>query len=139
MPETSAILVPFDIEALGTAQQVTRTYRMDMARKRIVGMVDGKEALQQAIWKMLTTERFKHLIYSDNYGSEIMDRAMDAELTEEFLGCDIPELVKDALMIDERILEVNNITWNWVGRDSVAIACEVITIYGEMGVEGVIQ
>lgn len=139
MPETSAILVPFDIEALETTQQATRTYRMDMVRKRIVGMVDGEEALRQAIWKMLTTERFKHLIYSDNYGSEIMDRAMDTELTEEFLGCDIPELVKDALLIDERILEVNNITWNWVGRDSVAIACEVITIYGEMGIEGVIQ
>ncbi len=138
MPETSVISVPFDIEELETEQQTTRTYGMDMERKRIIGMVDGEDALRQAIWKMLSTERFKHLIYSDNYGSEIMDRAMDTELTEEFLECDIPELVKDALLIDDRILEVNNITWNWVSIDSVAIACDVVTIYGDMEIEGVI-
>lgn len=138
MPETSVISVPFDIEELETEQQTTRTYGMDMERKRIIGMVDGEDALRQAIWKMLSTERFKHLIYSDNYGSEIMDRAMDTELTEEFLECDIPELVKDALLIDDRILEVNNITWNWVSGASVAIACDVVTIYGDMEIEGVI-
>lgn len=139
MEGASVISVPFDIEGIDTEQRTNRTYGMDMEHKRIVGMVDGEEALKQSIWKMLSTERFKHLIYSDNYGSEIIDHAMDTELTEEFLESDIPELVKDALLIDERILEVNNITWNWVGRDSVAIACEVITIYGEMRFEGVIQ
>ena len=139
MPETSAIAVPFDIEDLEVEQQTTRTYKMDMERKRIVGMVDGEDALRQAIWKMLSTERFKHQIYSDNYGSEIMDRAMDTELTEEFLECDIPELVKDALMIDDRILEVSNISWRWIGRDSVMIACDVYTIYGDMQIEGVIR
>ncbi|WP_283682667.1 DUF2634 domain-containing protein [Parablautia sp. Marseille-Q6255] len=139
MEGASVISVPFDIEGIDTEQRTTRTYGMDMEHKRIVGMVDGEEALKQSIWKMLSTERFKHLIYSDNYGSEIMDRAMDTELTEEFLESDIPELIKDALMIDDRILDVDNISWKWVGRDSVSISCSVITVYGALLVEGVVN
>ncbi len=139
MEGASVISVPFDIEGIDTEQRTNRTYGMDMEHKRIVGMVDGEEALKQSIWKMLSTERFKHLIYSDNYGSEIIDRAMDTELTEEFLESDIPELVKDALLIDDRIIEVTDISWNWIGRDSVLISCTVGTIYGDVLIEGVIK
>ena len=140
MPETttSAISVPFDIETLEETRPTTRTYKMDLQKKRIIGMTDDEEALMQSIWKMLLTERFKHLIYSDDYGSEIMARAMDTELTQEFLESDIPDLVEDALLIDDRITGISEVTWEWIGRDSVHLSFTAYTIYGDLEVEGVI-
>lgn len=46
------------------------TYRMDWERKRITGQTDGLEAVQQAAAKILRTDRFEHLIYSSDYGTE---------------------------------------------------------------------
>lgn len=140
MPDTntSAISVPFDIEVLEETISTTRTYKIDPERKRIVGMTDDEEALQQSIWKILSTERFKNLIYTDDYGSEVMARAMDAELTQEFLESDIPDLVEDALIVDDRINGISDVSWEWAGKDSVYLSFTAYTIYGELEIEGVI-
>lgn len=140
MPDTntSAISVPFDIEVLEETISTTRTYKIDPERKRIVGMTDDEEALRQSIWKILSTERFKNLIYTDDYGSEVMARAMDAELTQEFLESDIPDLVEDALIVDDRITGISDVSWEWAGKDSVYLSFTAYTIYGELEIEGVI-
>ncbi|WP_019123711.1 DUF2634 domain-containing protein [Brevibacillus massiliensis] len=52
-------------------QQPSLTWKLDPEKKRITGMIDGLEAVKQAVGIMLRTERFRYLIYSFNFGSEL--------------------------------------------------------------------
>lgn len=45
------------------------TYKLDDTRVR--GYVDGSEAVKQAVYKILMTERYKYIIYGFNYGVEL--------------------------------------------------------------------
>ena len=51
----------------------TKTHKMDLDGNRIAGFTDGQDAMKQAIYKILRTERYKQIIYSWNYGIELED------------------------------------------------------------------
>lgn len=116
----------------------TKTYRIDFKNKRILGKVDGLDAVKQAIIKILGTERFKNLIYSDNYGCEIKDMMMSDENTDAFIESEIPELITDALSDDERIIDVDNFEFVREGIDTLRVIFDVATIYGILHMEEVI-
>ena len=40
--------------------QPTKTWQMDFERERVTGNVDGLEAMEQAIFKILNTERYQY-------------------------------------------------------------------------------
>lgn len=87
------VSVPFDEDDIDESNQVYRTYKMDFERKRIGGMIDGKEAVVQAIWKILSTTRFAHLIYDDQYGCDFFNKINDSGLTDDFLESDMPVML----------------------------------------------
>lgn len=130
--------VPFEDDEISDETTVYRTYKMDFDRKRIGGMIDGQEAAAQAIWKILQTTRFAHLIYDDQYGSDIFNKINDSGLTEDYLQSDIPVMLEDALLYDERVTGVSDVKWEILSHDSVHISFVATTIYGEMEMEGVI-
>ena len=51
----------------------TKTYAMQLDGDRIRGKIDDRKAIEQAIYKILLTERYQYLIYSWNYGIELKD------------------------------------------------------------------
>lgn len=117
-------------------EQITKTYNIDFKSGRITGKIEGIEAVKQAIVKILLTERFKNLIYTDDYGCEVKDTMMSDDNTDAFLESEIPELITDALSIDERILEVSNFEFDETdensAKDALYISFDVATIYGDM-------
>lgn len=121
------------------SQKESRTYCIDFENGRIAGMIDGLEAVEQAIIKILNTERYKNLIYSEDYGCEVRDTMMSDENTDGFLECELPELISDALSDDERILGVDNFEFydSDDERDGILISFDVITIYGNLNVKEV--
>lgn len=112
----------------------TRTYCLDLDEGRIVGMIDGKEALQQAIRKAIITPRFKCLIYSDQYGSEVEDAIIVKDASDDFIQSAIEGFIRDALSADTRILEIGEVTADLEG-DSCWIFFSCSTIYGELDIE----
>lgn len=133
--DTDLVLNIDDIEE--ESIQETRTYSIDFINGRIDGMVDGLAAVQQAITKILITERFKNIIYSDDYGSELKALLMNPDKTEALMGTEIPELIKDALLIDDRILEISNFNLDQNGNE-LSILFDVYTIYGDISMKAVI-
>lgn len=121
------------------AEQENRTYKIDFENGSISGMTDGLEAVEQAITKILLTERYKNLAYSDDYGCEVLDTMMSDENTDAFLEAEIPDLIADALSDDERILGVDNFEFydSADERDGIKVTFDVSTIYGELNMEGV--
>jgi hypothetical protein len=97
----------------------------------INGYTDGKEAVQQAIYLILNTERYKFIIYSWNYGVELVDlfgKPMSYVIAE------LPRRIKEALLQDDRITDVNDFTFE-VKRSRLYTTFTVTTIYGDIPTE----
>lgn len=111
----------------------TRTYKFDMENKRIIGYTDGAEAMKQAIYKILRTERFEYIIYSWNYGielTELMDRLYP------YIYSVLEERIIDALMQDDRIMKVYNFVFTRnKPRKDLLVTFNADTTEGELVIE----
>lgn len=118
-------------------EKPSRTYRLDLEKGRILGMIDGQEAVRQAIHKAIITPRFKCLAYDNQYGSEVEAAVIQKDATPEYTKAVIPGFVRDALRPDTRILDVYNFTFEFEG-DTVRIKFDADTIFGAVRIEEVI-
>lgn len=78
---------------------------LDSEEDRINGFVDDLESVKQAIYLILSTERYKYIIYSWDYGVELVDL-----IGKPIPYCmsEIPRRVKEALRVDNRIEDVTD-------------------------------
>lgn len=113
-------------------EQPTYTYCMDLTRNSVSGYTDKQEAMEQAIYKILLTERYQYIMYSWNYGIETLD------LYGEPMTYVCPELerrITEALTYDERILEVHNFQFDFPQKHAVHVTFIVHTIFGDIPAE----
>lgn len=122
------IAIDEDVEVIDASSLPTRTYKIDFERGRCSGMVEGLEAIEQSIYKVLLTERFEHLIYSDDYGFENV-----IGYEELFVRAELPRRIKEALLQDERITSVEDFSLDFKG-DVVTVKFTCTTIYGDVEV-----
>ena len=116
-----------NIETQENSMQSTKTYKIDFDKGKVAGLCDELEALKQAIYLILNTERYEYLIYSWDYGVELKDViAQDKAIAES----EIKRRIKEALIQDDRITNVDNFIFKYE-KDSVAIEFTVFTVYGE--------
>jgi hypothetical protein len=108
-------------------QQPSRTYRLDLENGRILGMIDGLDAVRQTVFQILQTERFEHLIFSGNYGSSLTGVAGK---DSQFFDSKISRLIREALLQDDRIKDVVDMQVTKKG-DEALVTFTVVTQYGE--------
>lgn len=132
IPITSGLLDrDFSIE-----ERPSRTHWMDIERKSIQGMTDAQDAMRQAIYKILNTERYEYEIYSWDYGIETLD------LYGEPVTWVVPELerrVREALLQDTRITEVSDFEFDFPEKGVVHAVFTVHTIFGELIAERTVR
>lgn len=114
----------------------TKTYKMKLFGDRINGSTDEQEAMKQAIYKILNTERYSYPIYSWNYGIELKDLFGKPK---SFCKSEIKRRVKEALLQDERILEVSAFSFEDKKRRELAVTFTAKTIYGEINITKGVQ
>lgn len=112
------------------AQIPSRTYRLQNGR--IAGWIDELAAMRQAIEKVLHTERFTWLIYTDNYGVELKN-LLGEEL--DLVMAEMERIVREALSVDERIIEIENFQVIQESRDTLLVSFFVTTIFGSIQME----
>lgn len=110
----------------------TKTYRLDFANKRIVGMIDDLGAAVQAVQKIVQTERYSERIYSGDYGIEL-ERLIGASMP--FVEANIEPTLKEALLPDDRFVTVRDMSLNRVSIDTLSVSCHVATTSGEIAVQ----
>lgn len=120
------VILSSEIAITEASELPSKTYRLDLKRGRCIGMIDGTEAIGQAAFKILNTERFEHLIYSDDYGFESLI-GKDEVLTK----AEVPRRVKEALLQDERIQSVEGIDFI-SNKENAFIPLTVKSIYGDI-------
>jgi hypothetical protein len=116
-------------------EQPSYTYKMHLTNEKIVGYTDEQEAMIQAIYCILNTERYQYMIYSWNYGIELID------LYGEPVSYVLPELkrrITEALTWDERITSVDNFSFE-VSKGKINCKFIASTIYGEVQIEKVVN
>ena len=114
------------------AKLPSRTYRIDFSQGRIRGTVDGREAVAQAVRKILHTSRFAHVIYSWNYG---MEWHQTAGLDRRALERALRRRLEEALGQDERVTAVTEVAVRGLDRRGCTVAVTVESIFGTIGEE----
>ena len=113
----------------------SKTYRLDLNTKRITGYIDGIEAIRQAVYKILATERASFSVYGTedgiNYGAEL-ERFIG--MSYSFIKSDIERTITDALLQDERVIDVLDFTIDDPKGDTLRFSFTVSTIFGDLNI-----
>jgi hypothetical protein len=107
----------------------SKTWAIDFENGTLGGFIDGDEAIKQFALKALITERSKYAIYSDDYGTELLD-LIGEDVTASLLESEIPRMVEETLVYDDRIDSVSDIILTRDG-DKLYISFRLVTVTGE--------
>ena len=126
------ISIPIDGIVTSGKPVKTMTYELDFAKHRMTSnRIDGIDAVNQFIRKALMTPRFKCLIYSAAYGSQIKQLIMTSP-TRAYMEASIYNIVLDAIIHDSRIISMPREKFEAeFDGDSFYVTASVYTVYGE--------
>ncbi len=108
--------------------EVSRTYAL--YPDKIQGFLTDVEALQQAVFKLLNTEKYEYPIYSFDYGIALEDLIGK---DPDYVVIEIERRISECLLSDERISEVTNFEFEENG-DELYVSFLVKSIYGDLKV-----
>lgn len=111
-----------------------RTYEIvedGESSSRISGYIDELESIKQAISLILSIERYEHIIYSWDYGIELVDlfgKPMSYVISE------LPRRIEEALTVDDRIETVTDFEFDPHGK-KLYVKFTVVTTAGNIDSE----
>ena len=108
----------------------SKTYYINRNTNRISGYIDDKDAIVQAIYLILSTERYESVIYNWYYGTEF-DSLVGKD--RDFVKSELKRRIAEAILEDDRILDVTdfNISFN---KDVVNVVFLVETNIGDINI-----
>ncbi len=109
----------------------TLTYRVQQDKEIVSGTVDELEAMKQAVYKILFTERYQYEIYNWEYGMEMRNLFGRAK---SYVIPEIKKRIEEALLADDRIKAVTDFEFSG-GKGSLEVKFKVHTIFGTLEVE----
>lgn len=123
LPQTGDDL---DLVTLTVQKMPGRTYRLNTESGRITGFADDAEALKQAVYLILSTERYRYPIYSRNYGVEL--EALIGK-PKDYAMSEVKRRISEALLQDDRVESVDS--WTFESLPNALICTFTVhSIYG---------
>lgn len=113
-------------------EETSHTYKMKETEISIVGNCDGMDAVIQAADKILSTERYQYAIYSWNYGIELADLV---GMPLSYCMAELERRIKEALLMDDRIKEVKDFTFQQRGKQSLEVKFTIVSTKGTAEME----
>lgn len=113
-------------------EDTSPTYTFKVVNGRIRSMTDELDAMQQAVDKILKTERFVYQIYDEDYGNdlpELIGESIDYAVSEA------ERMTVEALEADDRITSVDITRCEQLNSDSIIVEGYANTVYGRVGFE----
>jgi phage baseplate assembly protein W len=121
-------------ERIGDSEYESKTYRINASvttPHKIQGYVDGLEAVRQAIYLILNTERYQYPIYSWDYGVELIDLIGKPI---PYVMSEVARRIDEALTQDDRIIGTENYEFEKSGR-GLKVTFTVVTNVGDFQTE----
>lgn len=105
-----------------------KTYKVTGDKKRLNGYADGLDSVAQAVDLILSTERYKYVIYSWDYGIELFD-LIGKPMT--YVMSELPRRITEALLQDNRIEDVIDFEFERNGK-KLHVTFTVVTNLGNI-------
>ena len=115
--------------------QPSYTFKLNSDDENIKGFVDDLQAVKQAIYLILNTQRYQYLIYDWNYGVEF-DDLIGSE--KNYAMVQIQSRITDALLQDDRIEAVVDFEFE-TKKKSITAYFVVKTIFGDVEEQKVVD
>ena len=98
------------------------TYRLDTNKERVRKYVDNIDSIEQAIYKILSTERYAYTAYNWQYGIELNGLfGQPKSLVKAIL----PDRIKEALLVDDRIEDVLDFVFEDISKTELSVTFNV--------------
>ncbi len=112
--------------------QPNLTFGIDFENKKIVGKIDNLDALEQAVYMILSTARYENIIFSFNYGNELSN-LIGSKF--DFVKSEAERYVREAILSDIRFKDIIDFEIKKTNIDSCSMSFKVITNEGEISVK----
>ena len=134
IPQSIPLQIGSAITVEESADLTSRTYKIDFGTNTVSGYIDGVDAMRQAIYKILQTERFAYLIYSWDYGVELQGLYGKSS---SVVQSELSRVIREALLADARITDIRDINVTRSGRNSGSVSFVADTKFGSIPIEEV--
>ncbi|MGJ9460127.1 DUF2634 domain-containing protein [Oceanobacillus sp. CF4.6] len=139
MPLSPEVNIPELEEDEEQVIETMRTYKIDFEKNEITNeFINGIEAISQFVHMRMRTPRYVYPIYSTDEGNEIEELIADKNVTEEFKIVELPRLITEALIYDERITDVTDYIIEHID-DAFRIRFKVHSVEGILEIEEVFE
>lgn len=91
-------------------------------------IVEENEALKVWVYKALKTERFRYLIYSWNYGSEV-EQMIGTSYSPKLTRAECIRYIEECITINPYITGISNVAVDF-SKGYLQVSCTLNTIYG---------
>lgn len=108
----------------------SKTYYINRNTNRISGYIDDKDAIIQAIYLILSTERYESVIYNWYYGTEF-DSLVGKD--RDFVKSELKRRIAEAILEDDRILDVTDFDISF-NKDVANVVFLVETNIGDINI-----
>lgn len=102
----------------------SKTYGLNLNNNSIIGYIDDNKAIEQAVFKILSTEQYNHEIYSFDYGVQKNDLYGNIDA---YVMSELKARITEALMNDDRIEDVIDFEINRSDKRSYFCKFTVVT------------
>ena len=114
------------------ATEPSHTYKMNIDKSNVRGYADEIEAMKQAIYKILLTERYQYIMYSGDYGIETEDLFGEPV---EYVCPELERRITEALEQDDRIESVGDFEFEFPKKGVVSVKFVAKTVFGDVPAE----
>lgn len=124
---------PFETEDIAEESEEIEPceYEIDFETGQLTGnKVYRLEAIKVWIWNALRTPRYRHVVYTWDYGNE-MDDVIGKGYTQDYINTELPRMIEECLLINPNITGVSDYDIELSG-DKLNCSFTVKTIYGEV-------
>nr|CAI9751107.1 baseplate wedge subunit [Caudoviricetes sp.] len=108
----------------------SKTYYINRNTNRISGYIDDKDAIIQAIYLILSAERYESVIYNWYYGTEF-DSLIGKD--RDFVKSELKRRIAEAILEDDRILDVTDFDISF-NKDVANVVFLVETNIGDINI-----
>ena len=111
-----------NIDSIEIVKDPSLSYRLDIDKERVRKYVDNIESIKQAIYKILSTERYTYTAYDWQYGIELNDLIGQSKSLVKAI---LPDRIKEALLVDDRIEDVLDFNFEDISKTELSVTFKV--------------
>lgn len=122
-------LIDLTLNEITEIEYANKTHKIIVDKNRVGGYVDELDALKQAIYLILNTERYKFIIYSWDYGIELVDLFGKPI---PYIKSEVQRRIEEALLQDNRIESCTDFEFETIDKRKLHVTFIAHTIYGAL-------